>query len=186
MKTKAKYAIGDVVEVVANNSADSHTHNKYIGKITKVTYSPWPHTKENAIKCGDYWYDIDKKDWSFWEKDLKARMTGIIKSTPTSASMNRKQFRADLEDTYQKALLIFDSKNADYATESDPFLNFNNTAFAGVTVEQAILVRITDKLTRIGNLQNRTAAVKDETVEDTIMDAINYLAILLAYRHSLK
>jgi len=43
------------------------------------------------------------------------------------------------------------------------------------------MVRILDKMARISNLMHKEAKVKDETVLDTIADAINYLAILLAW-----
>lgn len=98
--------------------------------------------------------------------------------------MNRKEFRADIAKTFEECLVILDKKNADYAGEKDPFENFNNSRLAHVSVPQAILVRIVDKISRMGNLLVRAAQVKNETIEDTIMDAINYLAILLAYIHS--
>lgn len=100
--------------------------------------------------------------------------------------MNRKQFREDIAKTFAACLLIVDKKNADYAGEHDPFENFNNSRLAHVSVPQAILVRIIDKISRIGNLMVRPAQVVEETMEDTIMDAINYLAILLAWMHSKK
>lgn len=50
------------------------------------------------------------------------------------------------------------------------------------STEKGILVRLSDKMSRITNLiEGGEAAVSDETVVDTIEDAINYLAILKAY-----
>lgn len=100
--------------------------------------------------------------------------------------MNRSQFRAHIANTFQKGLALIDKKNADYAGEDDPFANFNNASIAHVSVPQAILVRISDKMSRIGNLLVRPAVVLDESLEDTIIDAINYLAILLAWLESQK
>lgn len=97
--------------------------------------------------------------------------------------MNRKEFKEHIAGTFGKGLNIIDKKNADYSSEEDPFANFNNSLVAHVTQPQAILVRVMDKMSRIGNLLIREAAVKDESMEDTIIDAINYLAILLAWLH---
>ena len=44
-------------------------------------------------------------------------------------------------------------------------------------------MRLMDKMTRIGNLMDSEAKSKDESIFDTIQDAINYSAILL---HALR
>lgn len=87
------------------------------------------------------------------------------------------------QDFTRRMYDITRAKNADYTGGSDsPFANFINTQiFAGVTPEQGILVRLNDKMSRIKSLLTRKAAVKDETIEDTILDAANYLVILAAY-----
>lgn len=51
----------------------------------------------------------------------------------------------------------------------------------GVPVARGILVRLCDKIARISNLIDKKEAVKDETIEDTICDAIGYLGILRAW-----
>lgn len=90
----------------------------------------------------------------------------------------RDEFIQGIEFTYKECLSIVRKKNADYAVSSDPFLNFRNASVVGVSPERAILVRVMDKISRISNLIDKDADVKDETIEDTIHDAINYLAIL--------
>lgn len=86
-----------------------------------------------------------------------------------------------LKKTYTNVLEIAERKNADYAGDSDPFKNFKMCEQYNVPVERGILVRISDKLSRVSNLLNQEAKVKDESIYDTIDDAINYLAILKAY-----
>ena len=103
--------------------------------------------------------------------------------------MNRKEFTESLRKTFESCLNIVKSKNSDYASSSDPFLNFRSAEKNGIaTVEVAMLVRMQDKFARIINLvvKKQEAKVKDETVDDTIMDLINYLAILRAYRENKK
>lgn len=96
--------------------------------------------------------------------------------------MNQDQFFTELENVFTECIAIVKAKNNDYAQKSDPFRNFRNSTIVGVPVEQGILVRLMDKTTRVSNLMDKDASVLDESVEDTIKDAINYLAILLVYR----
>ncbi len=96
--------------------------------------------------------------------------------------MNNKEFVTTIEEYYLEALGILKKKNADYANSEDPFKNFKFSSLVDVSVSKAILVRILDKLARINNLIDKgTNEVKDETVQDTIIDSINYLAILGAW-----
>lgn len=96
--------------------------------------------------------------------------------------MNTKEFIDDIESTYATGVTIIRRKNADYANSTNPFKNFESASIVGVSVERAMLVRILDKLARVSNLLEKDAAVVDESIEDTIIDAINYLAILKAHR----
>jgi len=100
--------------------------------------------------------------------------------------MNNETFIKSIEDTYAKGVAIIKRKNADYANSTNPFKNFESAGVVGVSIERAMLVRILDKLSRISNLIEKDAAVVDESMEDTLVDAINYLAILKAYRESKK
>ncbi len=100
--------------------------------------------------------------------------------------MNQEQFLKLISEIYDEGLATIKLKNADYATDDDPFKNFRSAETIGVDVEKAILVRVLDKLSRIGNLLNKEPSVVEESVEDTLLDAINYLAILLAKRKSDK
>lgn len=96
--------------------------------------------------------------------------------------MTREEFIKSIENTYKKGIEIIKLKNADYANSSDPFKNFKSAEIIGLSVERAILVRVLDKITRISNLLSKEADVKEESLEDTLLDAINYLAILKSYR----
>lgn len=86
---------------------------------------------------------------------------------------------SDIRETYDACYETARRKNADYAGEgADPFRNFRNSTIVGVSVQKGILVRLMDKMSRVSNLLEQEAQVKDESITDTIDDAINYLAIL--------
>ena len=93
----------------------------------------------------------------------------------------------DMADTFTECFETAQRKNHDYGgSNNDPFANFRNSTIAGVSVERGILVRLMDKMSRISTLLDKEAMVKDEAVNDTIDDAINYLAILKSYRKQIK
>lgn len=97
-----------------------------------------------------------------------------------------------ISDTYElfnDALNTMIIKNHDYTgADQDPFKNFKAVESLKIsTVEQGILVRLSDKFSRIsGLLSGPEAKVKDESVFDTIQDAINYFAILHSYLKNKK
>jgi hypothetical protein len=97
----------------------------------------------------------------------------------------RDKFIASIEETYKQAIEIIKKKNADYSTETNPYRNFEYAQYVDVSVERAILVRISDKLARISNLLGKKEPeVKDERLEDTLLDMLNYTAILKSYIES--
>lgn len=94
----------------------------------------------------------------------------------------------DIEATFKDCLEIAKRKNNDYAGEktADPFRNFRGSTVVGVSPDRAILVRMMDKMSRVGNLLSQENAVKDESISDTLKDIINYSAILLSYKKNNK
>ena len=95
--------------------------------------------------------------------------------------MTQKELLKEVEETYKKGLSIIKIKNSDYAGGNDAFRNFRSASVAGISPERAIVVRILDKLSRISNLLDKEASVKDESIEDTLIDLCNYTAILKAF-----
>lgn len=100
--------------------------------------------------------------------------------------MNIQQMLDNIRATYAKGLTIIEKKNADYAASSNPFRNFESATVVGISIERAILLRVLDKLARCSNLIDKPPVVVEESLEDTLIDAINYLAILKAYRERNK
>jgi len=94
--------------------------------------------------------------------------------------MTRKELHNKIEETFEQALRIVEAKNKDYASEDDGLKNFRSAELVKISMEKSILVRLLDKIMRISNLIDRPNAVIDEPITDSILDAINYLAILKA------
>ena len=96
---------------------------------------------------------------------------------------NQEDFLKDLQESFDMCLNIARKKNTDYASKvHDPFRNFRMVEHLGLcSTKTGIIVRLSDKLARICNLLDRKPEVISEALEDTILDAINYLAILRAY-----
>lgn len=113
-------------------------------------------------------------------------------SGETDAAPNMKSLKAILE--YHKLLCdhsrdLMRRKSNDYAGEDgeNTFRNFEICSRLGVTTtEQGILVRLTDKVSRLASFSTqKTMLVDDERYEDTILDLINYAVVLAAWRRTL-
>lgn len=98
--------------------------------------------------------------------------------------MDRKEFLIQMEKNFRAGLKLVEAKNTDYASGNDPFKNFRAAEMLGMTLEQGILLRMSDKMARIGNLLKSEQKVTDESIEDTLLDLMNYANILLSYQQS--
>lgn len=110
-------------------------------------------------------------------KDLATEIKNIYES-PVKGMAPTNDLLQDMNETFIKCHEIARKKNSDYGGGSDPYNNFRNTKIVGVSVQDGIMVRLTDKFSRIATLLKKKAEVSDESIEDTINDAINYFAIL--------
>ena len=99
--------------------------------------------------------------------------------------MNTEKFLENIKLTFEEAYNLIVIKNKDYA-DQDPFKNFRMSQQVGVEPARAILVRISDKLSRVSNLLDKEPSVSNERIEDTLNDIINYSAILKAYLNGNK
>lgn len=95
---------------------------------------------------------------------------------------NRGKFLGSMSKNALDALQLVIRKTQDYATIDDPYRNFRMSESVGVSIEKGILVRMCDKLSRIGNLiENGDPSVKNESIEDTLIDIMNYANIMMCY-----
>lgn len=108
-----------------------------------------------------------------------------------SKGMTSKEFFEFHQSICNKAQELSKRKNNDYADPEtrcdDPyrvFANFMQCQTLGVcSVESGILVRLSDKFSRLCNLlkPDHVRTVTNESIEDTILDIINYSILLQGY-----
>lgn len=99
-------------------------------------------------------------------------------------SFTREMLIAFFEDKTKQMVEVCKAKNADYgAGDLDPFSNFTRVEQMGICkTEVGFLTRMTDKLCRISNFVDKgILQVKDESVEDTLIDLANYSLLLAAF-----
>lgn len=92
----------------------------------------------------------------------------------------------------EEALILINSKNDDYANPTDFYANFRLSEQAGIPMFIGIHVRLLDKISRLNSFISRfyrtgEITANHESIEDTLLDTINYSAIMLdAYRQYTK
>lgn len=103
--------------------------------------------------------------------------------------MTKQEYLAYHAAVTERMKAITQAKNADYTGSSDdPFANFTRVEALGIcSTEAGFLTRMTDKLCRLSSFaQKGTLQVKDESVEDTLLDLANYCILLAGYIKSKK
>ena len=89
-----------------------------------------------------------------------------------------------VEKIFYECMEIVDCKNHDYASEEDFYKNFRMVEVIGTPAWIGCYIRFLDKVSRMNGFierlqRNGKAEVKNESIEDTFQDAINYMAICL-------
>jgi hypothetical protein len=79
---------------------------------------------------------------------------------------------------------LHDAKNHDYSSDADPLSNLRRAEAFGVPAWKGTLVRMSDKWSRIEQLASgdKTAAVQDEKLEDTLLDLATYCLLCIVLR----
>ncbi len=84
------------------------------------------------------------------------------------------------ENILASMLDIHRRKAHDYTSEQSPLGNFMESRRVGVEASKACFIRLQDKYTRACNLiGGAQAQVKEETVEDTLVDMANYCILTI-------
>ena len=98
--------------------------------------------------------------------------------------MDKKQYMEFHQSMCNKMVEITKQKNHDYTGKgNDPFANFRNTKnCGGASPLQGFLVRMNDKIARVSSfVEKGILKVKDESVEDTLLDLANYAILMRGY-----
>lgn len=131
--------------------------------------------KDRTVSVGAYWSfagNVFVRYDEHFEKDEK---------------MTKEQYMAFHASQCQRMQEITKAKNADYTgNDADPFANFTRVEKLGIcSTEQGFLTRMTDKLCRISSfVQKGTLQVKDESVQDTLLDLANYAILMSGFLKS--
>ena len=158
-----KYKVGDVVRIKDNlQVGEKYGGCNVIDDMLK--YRGMVDTIEYIDKEGDYHLANDNNPY-VWNKDM------------LEPALTVKQAKMDRMDIYQYILNnleeTYKNKNNDYGNSvADTYEKFGDLSF---------LVRITDKYNRLLTLcnPNNEQKVKDEKIDDTILDLANYCLLWL-------
>ena len=173
-----KYKIGDVVKV-RDDLKKGEKYGYCDVNESMLKFRGTTDTIENIDEDGDFY--LSSKDNPFaWHKEmlepveLKKEITfssDLKSTTPNISRLTIYQYLLNhLEEMYE-------AKNNDYGNSvADTYDKFGCVSF---------LVRITDKYNRLMTLCNPNAPeqrVKDEKIDDTILDLANYCLLWLVER----
>jgi len=93
-----------------------------------------------------------------------------------------KQGTHPIYQDYAEALDLVESKAHDYAEDDNVFSNFEFAAqVAGVKTEQVFAVLLGVKVARLGQLIGNNKTPNFESIDDTLLDTMNYAGLLRAY-----
>jgi len=99
--------------------------------------------------------------------------------------MHIDDFLAQHQRLCDEARALSRAKGHDYSGTADTLKNLKLAGAAGLcTPEQGVVVRLLDKLSRLAELDRpeNQASVADESIQDTILDIINYACLHEALR----
>lgn len=100
--------------------------------------------------------------------------------------MTREEYLKLHAEYCERMKAISRAKNADYtsgAAIDDAFANFRQVEHLGIcSAEVGFLARMTDKMSRINSFVKKgVLSVKDESIEDTLLDLANYSMLMAAF-----
>lgn len=191
-----------------NFATSPPANRKLQEEISHVVLAPW---KVTFSILPEYWLNQpqvgptvpDKqfqnkllKDFNSYPKpkDVMDRATyanELTTFTSRGRAMTKQEYMEFHKSCCDKMMAITKAKNSDYTGESgDPFANFAQIGMlvqAPSIVEIGFITRMSDKLSRIGSFVTKgTLQVKDESVEDTLLDLANYCLLFAGYLRSRK
>lgn len=101
--------------------------------------------------------------------------------------LTQQEYLARFEEILKTMLETTRAKNTDYAGADDAFHNFRlieTLTHGRLTMFDGLLVRLSDKLSRVANLTTADPVVKAEAIEDTLLDNAVYSIIGILMRRT--
>jgi len=97
--------------------------------------------------------------------------------------VTKEEFLSFHDQCTAKMRAITEAKGHDYSSGNYQFGNFEVVAACGIcSAETGFLTRMMDKMCRVTSFVSQgVLKVKDESVEDTLLDLANYSILLAAY-----
>lgn len=160
-----EYKIGDKVRV----KKDLIPGNKYGNVLYVSSMDKFKDEECTIINMDDIAYQINNCGYWWTDEMLELAENNIMEVNNMDRLGIYQYILSNLEDTYK-------NKNSDYGNSvGDTYEKFGDISF---------LTRITDKYNRILSLADKgeTGQVKDEALEDTILDLANYCLLWLVER----
>lgn len=167
-----KHKVGDVVRITVSGEQATNGGSKHpfpVGELVKIKRVDGITYKAEYLDGRDWWNIDDNCCEAIKPKDT-------LSSIPSNFTTEDK-LKA-MREIFDRCLEIAEAKSHDYAGVTDSLSNFRTFGWKGV------VVRLGDKFNRIANFSKQgEMKVKDESVEDTLKDMINYASIcLMLYR----
>jgi hypothetical protein len=101
----------------------------------------------------------------------------MLNSSPQKTDFSH--FIQETQTLLNRCIELLRSKSHDYAEGGDAFVNFKTAAqVAGISPEQTLLTLLGMKISRLTQLVAKGKKAKNESVEDTMLDIINYVLLL--------
>lgn len=175
MNKETKFKIGDKVRVKSQEWYDAQPKETcgtifgtgetyfssymtcYLGDVLEI----------QDIIDGAYTTQGNPYSWEDWMLEDDVVKEECSKETPAQDST----FESILKDM----LSTYKAKNKDYGNSFNKTLNEFGLL--------ASVIRMSDKMERIKTLINTEAAVKDEKIEDTLLDLANYAVLTLTWMY---
>lgn len=89
--------------------------------------------------------------------------------------LDRKKMQKEFDRWTGMMKKIMIVKNKDYGMMDDPLANLRSVENVGITIDHGIVIRMMDKMSRLCSFYEKGYfAVKDETINDTLIDICNY------------
>lgn len=154
-----------------------------LGKMSYTVFDEEPTDKIRINKTAVPYLEYDGSGYP----SLEIKPKDKIKKTKVKKIIDRRDGGHPLFfDVLEQMKEIHAAKNSDYNyNQKGPLDNFKESEKFGVDPFIGVLIRLSDKYARVKSLcikENMTGEVRDESIEDTLIDLANYAILAIVVR----